>query len=97
MQQLIGTELEVSCKNEDSLLVKVTVQLYVLGIERDIAVDNVNVGYLENRYTGWTKKKWDLKNNGHNSSEIHQKGKKLLCVSENSALMLQDRHQTVQN
>ena len=50
MQQLIGTELEVSCKNEDSLLVKVTVQLYVLGIERDIAVDNVNVGYLENRY-----------------------------------------------
>ena len=36
--------------------------------------------------TGWTKKKWDLKNNGHNSSEIHQKGKKL-----------QDRHQTFQN
>ena len=42
-------------------------------------------------------KKCDLKKNGHNSSEIHQKGKKLLCVSENSALMLQDRHQTVQN
>ena len=47
--------------------------------------------------TGWTKKKWDLKNNCHNSSEIHLKGKKLLCVLENSALMLQDRHQTVQN
>ena len=29
--------------------------------------------------TGWTKKKWDLKNNGHNSSEIHQKEKKLVC------------------
>ena len=26
------------------------VQSYVLGMERDISVDNVNVGYLENRY-----------------------------------------------
>ena len=46
---------------------------------------------------GESKKSGISKNNGHNSSEIHQKGKKLLCVSENSALMLQDRHQTVQN
>ena len=29
-------------------------------------------------HTGWTKKKWNLKNNGHNSAEIHQKGKKLV-------------------
>ena len=33
-------------------------------------------------YTGWVKKKWDLKNNGHNSSEIHQKGKKLVCFGK---------------
>ena len=32
--------------------------------------------------TGWTKKKWDLKNNGHNSSEIHQKGKKVVCFGK---------------
>ena len=32
--------------------------------------------------TGWTKKKWDLKNNGHNSAEIHQKGKKLVCFGK---------------
>ena len=29
--------------------------------------------------TGWVKKKCDLKKHGHNCSEIHQKGKKLVC------------------
>ena len=29
--------------------------------------------------TGWVKKKGDLEKNSHNSSEIHQKGKKLVC------------------
>ena len=41
-------------------------------------------------------KKGDLKKHGHNYSEIHQKGKNW-CVLENSAQMLQDWHQTVQN
>ena len=29
--------------------------------------------------TEWVKKKCDLKKHGHNCSEIHQKGKKLVC------------------
>ena len=36
----------------------------------------------KNLHTGWTKKKWDLKNNGHNSAEIHRKGKKLVCFGK---------------
>merc|ERR1712026_186835 len=39
-------------------------------------VDNVDI------IQGESKKKWDLKNNGHNSSEIHQKGKKLVCFGK---------------
>ena len=47
--------------------------------------------------TGWTKKKWDLKNNGHNSAEIHQKGKKVGVFRKiQHMLQLQDRHQTFQ-
>ena len=38
--------------------------------------------YIVTGSTGWTKKKWDLKNNGHNSAEIHQKGKKLVCFGK---------------
>ena len=34
------------------------------------------------KYTGWTKKKCDLKKNGHNSSEIHHKGEKLVCFGK---------------
>ena len=33
-------------------------------------------------YTGWTKKKCDLKQNGHNYSEICQKGKKFMCFGK---------------
>ena len=29
-----------------------------------------------------SKKKGDLENNGHNYSEIHQKGKKLVCFGK---------------
>ena len=35
-----------------------------------------------NPCTGWTKKKGDLKKHGHNSSEIHQKGKKLVSLGK---------------
>ena len=35
-----------------------------------------------NEYTGWTKKKCVLKKHGHNSSEIHQKRKKLVCFGK---------------
>ena len=38
--------------------------------------------HVHAKRTGWTKKKWDLKNNGNNSSEIHQKGKKLVCFGK---------------
>ena len=31
---------------------------------------------------GVSQKKWDLKKHGHNNSEIHQKGKKLLCFGK---------------
>ena len=34
------------------------------------------------QYTGWTKKECDLKKNGHNSSEIHHKGEKLVCFGK---------------
>ena len=42
----------------------------------------VDWGPAPGESTGWTKKKWDLKNNGHNSAEIHQKGKKLVCFGK---------------
>ena len=33
-------------------------------------------------YTGWVKKKWDLKKHGHIYSEIRQKKKKLVCFGK---------------
>ena len=38
--------------------------------------------FMHSTYTGWTKKKCALKKNGQNSSEIHQKGKKLVCFGK---------------
>ena len=41
-----------------------------------------SVSIVIDKYTGWTKKKWDLKNNGNNSAKIQQKGKKLVCFGK---------------
>ena len=38
--------------------------------------------YIVQYVQGESKKKWDLKNNGHNSFEIHQKGKNLVCFGK---------------
>ena len=41
---------------------------------------NTYPGYIEMLdIQGESKKKWDLKKHGHNCSEIHHKGKKLVC------------------
>ena len=38
--------------------------------------------YLQDGYTGWTKKNRDLEKYGHNYLEIHEKGKKLVCFGK---------------
>ena len=67
------------------------------GYTRNVPVGGLNTyGWKSKISTGWTKKRGISKTMAITPLKSIRKGKNW-CVSENSALMLQDRHQTVQN